>query len=125
VTRVGIRECECCGTIIDDGRAVVELGELFMDRQFHAVTWKGQRVHLTRQQFEVLELMVTRAGKLVPRTAFFISILPEECEDNQLSVIVCRLRAKFAKVDPDFDRISTIRGSGFSWLLPEQERLAA
>lgn len=122
---IGLRECECCGSILDDGHPVVELGDLRMDRQFQSVLYRNRMIRLSRQQFEVLELLVTRAGKPVPRSAFFISVLDEDCEDNQLSVVVHRLRAKFKTVDPEFDRIQTLRGRGFSWLRPDQEKLAA
>jgi DNA-binding response OmpR family regulator len=125
VTRVGVRSCDCCGSIIDDGRLVIEQGELVINREFQAVSWRGQKIRMTSQQFQCLELLVLRSGRLVPRYSFFISILDEDCDDKQLDVIVCRLRDKFKKVDPEFDRLSTIWGRGFTWLRPDQERLAA
>lgn len=123
--RIGIRSCESCGQVVDDGKAEIEIGDLVINRQFQGVHYKGQRIKLTQQQFECLELLVIRAGKLVPRVAFFISILDEECDDKQVDVVVCHLRAKFKKVDPEFDRIDTLWGRGFTWLRPDQERLAA
>lgn len=125
MSRIGVRSCDSCGSIVDDGRLTVELGDLVIDREFQAVRWKGQSIRLTQQQFETLGLLVMRVGRLVPRVAFFISVLDEDCEDKQLDVIICRLREKFKAVDPEFDRISTIWGRGFAWLRVDQERLAA
>lgn len=125
MTQIGLRSCDCCGSIVDDGRLRIELGDLTLDRQFGAAVWKGQRVRMTQQQYQCLELLVLRAGKLVPRVAFFISVIDEDCEDKQLDVVICRLRGKFKQVDATFDRISTIWGRGFTWLRPEQEYLAA
>jgi DNA-binding response OmpR family regulator len=122
---IGIRSCDCCGSVIDDGNKIVELGDLRLNREFQLVAYQGVDIPVTEQQFEVLELLIIRAGKLVPRVAFFISVLDEDCEDKQLDVIICRLRAKFRKVDPEFDRIPTVWGRGYTWLLPHQERLAA
>ena len=122
---IGVRSCDYCGSIVDDGRLVVELGDLVLNREFQAAKYRGQRIQLSSQQFEVLELLVQRAGRMVPRVAFFISVLDEECEEKQIDVIVCRLREKFRKVDPDFDRIETLWGRGYTWLRPDQQRVAA
>lgn len=125
MTHIGLRSCDCCGSILDDGRLVIELGDLTLNRQFRSVTYRSVPVHLTQQQFDVLELLVLRVGKLVPRSAFFIAVLDEDLDDKQLDVIVCRLRAKFRAADPAFDRILTSWGRGYSWLRSDQDALAA
>lgn len=122
---IGLRSCDCCGTVLDDGRSILQIGDLTINRVFQGVSWKDQVISVTRQQFEVLELLAIRAGRLVPRTAFFISVLGEDVDNKQIDVIVCRLRFKFRAVDPAFDRIYTSRGRGYAWFLADQERLAA
>src|SRR4051812_1976221 len=120
---MSVRSCECCGSIVDDGKLVIEIGDLVLNREFQTVAYQQQPIRLTSQQFGVLELLAMRSGRLVPRYAFFIAVLDEECEDKQVDVIVCRIRDKFRKVDPAFDRISTLWGRGYTWLRPNQERL--
>ena len=125
MTSIGLRSCDCCGSVIDDGRKVIEIDGLTLNREFEGAAFKGERIELSQQQFQVLELLVMRAGKMVPRTAFFISIFNEEVNDRQLDVVICRIRHLFKQVDPTFDRIFTSRGRGYAWLLRDQERLAA
>lgn len=112
---VELKCCSECGTVLDNGSSALELDDLVLNRVLQRVTWQDHAVRLTGQQFEILELLAQRAGRVVQRWAFFINVLDEECEDNQLAVIISKIRKAFRAVDPEFDRLETFWGSGFRW----------
>lgn len=109
------RCCSECGTVIDSAEATITAGSLVMDRALRTVTWNGQLVRLTKQQFEILELLIQREGRLVQRWAFFVAVIDEEVEDKLVDTRICQIRAAFRKVDPDFDQLVTHWGEGYSW----------
>lgn len=116
------RCCTECGTVIDSGEAQMISGPLLMDRALRRVNWRGHELHMTPQEFEVLELLVTREGRIVQSWAFFAcDIFDEDVEDKIVDVIICRLRSKFAAVDPEFNAIHTHWGEGFRWKRVEGE----
>jgi DNA-binding response OmpR family regulator len=92
--------CCKCGHIRDvDG---LELGEW-------SVAWRGQKVPTPPREHVALKLLTIEPGKLI-HWSFIGSY------DNS-RMIISRLRAAFQAVDPTFDRIETIRGRGFRWIV--------
>jgi two-component system copper resistance phosphate regulon response regulator CusR len=95
---------------------VLEVGELVLDRSRRTVA-KGERpIHLTRKQFDLLELLVRRRGLVTSREDLIEAGWGylADVKDNTLDVYVCGLRAK---LEPDADRrrpaIRTIHGVGY------------
>jgi two-component system response regulator ChvI len=110
------RCCTECGTVIDSGQARLVRGPLWLDRALRRVTWRGTDIHLTAQEFEVLELLAQREGRLVQGFAFFnAEIFDEDTDDKIVDVIICKIRAKFRAVDPSFDALVTHWGDGYRW----------
>jgi two-component system OmpR family response regulator len=101
--------------VTDSEEITVVRGNLTLDRSDRRVYWRGQRVKLTPQEVDILELLVQREGRLIQRWAFFVDVLDEECADNQLDVRFSTIRKAFRAVDPDFDQLETVRGQGFRW----------
>lgn len=110
------RCCIECGTVIDSGEARLIRGPLTIDRALRFTTWRGQDIHLTGQEFGLLELLAQREGRLVASHAFFnAEVFDEDTDDKIVDVIVCKVRAKFKAVDPDFDALVTHWGEGYRW----------
>ncbi len=110
------RCCSECGTVIDSGSAKMTSGPLLIDRALRRANWRGHEIHFTAQEFDVLELLVTREGRVVQGWAFFAcDIFDEDTEDKIVDVVICRLRAKFRGVNPEFNAIHTHWGEGFRW----------
>ena len=73
-----------------------------------------QEIHLSRTEYRLLECLMRRAGRIVPRNALVESVWSEQdVEENTLDVFVSALRNK---IDKGFDQqlIRTVRGIGYS-----------
>jgi DNA-binding response OmpR family regulator len=94
--------------------APVEVGDLRIDPAGRRA-WRGRReISLTTRQFQVLELLVRRAGQVVSKDELLDGVWTHEFDGdpNIVEVYIRRLRAQ---VDEPFGRhsIETVRGAGY------------
>jgi len=96
------------------GTPVPELacGALRYDRSTATVTLNGRVLDLRKRELAVLEGLITRAGKVVPkdRLAGEVFGFDEPVAPNAIELYVARLRKK---LEPDGPQIRTIRGLGY------------
>jgi two-component system, OmpR family, response regulator len=92
------------------GSALRRFGEIEVDLTAKAVRANGARVDLTAREWAVLEALVLRAGRIVPKTDLERLVLGFEAElaSNALEVHVSALRRKLGR-----DLIETVRGLGY------------
>ncbi len=81
-----------------------------LDLHAHAATLAGARVDLTAREWAVLEALVLRAGRIVPKADLEKLVLGFEAElaSNALEVHVSSLRRKLGR-----ELIDTVRGLGY------------
>jgi DNA-binding response OmpR family regulator len=88
--------------------------DLVVDRERRTVTRGGVHVDVTAREFDLLALLVERAGRVVTRLQILDEVWDGETDlrSNAIDVHVGNLRAK---VDRPFGRrsIQTVRGIGF------------
>lgn len=91
---------------------VLRCGTLELDRATGTVTLGGAPVALRRRELAVLTILMTRAGKPVPKERLSAEIFgfDEAVAPNALELYVARLRKK---LQPDGPEIRTIRGLGY------------
>ncbi len=93
---------------------VLTVGDLVVDADRRQVTRGGVAVQLTAREFDVLQLLAQRAGRLVTRQHILDEVWDGETDlrSNVIDVYVANLRAK---VDRPFGRasIETLRGAGY------------
>ena len=91
---------------------VLRCGSLELDRATGTVTLGGAPVALRRRELAVLTILMTRAGKPVPKERLSAEIFgfDEAVAPNALELYVARLRKK---LQPDGPEIRTIRGLGY------------
>lgn len=118
------RCCSECGTVIDDGTARIVRGRLTVDRALRRVLWDEAELHFAKTEFEIIELLATREGRVVQKWAFFIDILNEDVDDKILDVFICKIRARFTAIDPKFDLLKTVWGEGYLWQKSDRPALA-
>ena len=84
--------------------------EVAVDLQARAATLAGVRVELTAREWAVLEALVLRAGRIVPKADLEKLVLGFEAElaSNALEVHVSSLRRKLGR-----ELIDTVRGLGY------------
>lgn len=96
------------------GSPVPELvcGGLCYDRSTGSVTVNGRALDLRKRELAVLDGLITRAGKVVPkdRLAGEVFGFDEPVAPNAIELYVARLRKK---LEPDGPQIRTIRGLGY------------
>jgi len=92
----------------------VEIGSLSCDLDARIVTVAEQPLMLFRRELTLLEALVRRAGRVVPREALVAEIyeIDEEIQPHTLTTLVSRLRARLAEVDAGVE-IHSARGLGY------------
>jgi len=94
---------------------VLDRGELRMDTERHACTWKGLPVTLTVTEFLILQALAQRPGVVKSRNALMDAAYDDQVyvDDRTIDSHIKRLRKKFKAVDDDFDKIDTLYGVGY------------
>jgi two-component system response regulator RegX3 len=98
----------------------LEVGDVALDPERHEVVIRGETVALPLKEFELLELLLANAGRVLPRETLIDRVWGSDYvgDTKTLDVHVKRLRAK-VEVDPGHPtRIVTIRGLGYKYDVP-------
>jgi two-component system response regulator QseB len=79
------------------------------------VTFRGEKVELTRREFSLLQILMERAGRRVRRESLENSLygLDKVVGDSALEVLVHGLRRKLS-----FDTVRNVRG--FGYMIPRE-----
>jgi len=98
----------------------LEVGDVTLDPERHEVVIRGELVALPLKEFELLEILLANAGRVLPRDTLIDRVWGTDYvgDTKTLDVHVKRLRAK---VEPDPSsptRIVTIRGLGYKYEAP-------
>jgi len=98
-----------------EGSHVLERGQLVMDSERHACTWKGSPVSLTVTEFLILQALAQRPGVVKSRNALMDVAYDDHVyvDDRTVDSHIKRLRKKFKAVDDKFDMIETLYGVGY------------
>lgn len=97
---------------------VLEGGGIRLDPDRFEATVRGEPVHLPRKEFELLEILMENAGRVLTRETLIDQIWgPDYFGDTRtLDVHIKRLRSKF-EIDPhEPTHLITIRGLGYKFL---------
>jgi two-component system, OmpR family, response regulator RegX3 len=96
---------------------VLEVGDVRLDPERHEVFVRGEAVSLPLKEFELLELLLANAGRVLTRDTLIDRVWgPHYVGDTKtLDVHVKRLRAKVEETPSAPRRIVTIRGLGYKY----------
>jgi two-component system copper resistance phosphate regulon response regulator CusR len=112
-------------TLLRRGQAPVQsdrlqVADLVLDLAKRRATRGGARINLTGKEFALLELLVRRAGEVLPRSLIASQVwdMNFDSDTNVIDVAIRRLRGK---IDDDFEPklIHTVRGMGYCVEAPE------
>ncbi len=101
----------------EESGGVIEVGDVRLDAERHEVTIRGERVALPLKEFELLELLLGHAGRVLTRDTLISRVWGHDYvgDTKTLDVHVKRLRSK-VEDDPSLPRrIVTIRGLGYKY----------
>ncbi len=96
---------------------IIERGDLAMDRERHACTWKSKGVTLTVTEFLILNALAHRPGVVKSRDSLMDAAYDDQVyvDDRTIDSHIKRLRKKFKAVDDSFDMIETLYGVGYKY----------
>jgi two-component system, OmpR family, response regulator RegX3 len=99
------------------GGDVLEVGKVRLDPERHEVHVAGEPVLLPLKEFELLELLLANAGRVLTRETLIDRVWgPHYVGDTKtLDVHVKRLRSKIEEDPSSPRRITTIRGLGYKF----------
>ena len=96
---------------------VLRVGDVVLDPERHEVQVRGAEVNLPLKEFELLELLLENAGRVLTRDTLIDRVWgPHYVGDTKtLDVHVKRLRSKIEDDPSTPKRITTIRGLGYRY----------
>ena len=94
---------------------VLQVGDLVLNPASREVTRGEREIHLSPTEFRLLELLMRRSGRVVPRDAIVEAVwdFDHEVEENTLDTFIRLLRSKVDR-DHDHKLIQTVRGVGYT-----------
>ena len=97
---------------------VLEGGGIRLDPERFEVTVGGEAVHMPRKEFELLELLMENAGRVLTRDTLIDRIWGSDYfgDTRTLDVHVKRLRAKCERDPHNPEHLVTIRGLGYKFV---------
>ncbi len=98
-----------------DAARVLEGGGITLDTESFEVVARGERLHLPRKEFEILELLMTNPNRVITRDQLIDTIWGSDYvgDTRTLDVHIKRLRGRL-EIDPKHPRhILTVRGWGY------------
>jgi two-component system response regulator ChvI len=104
------------GEVTGDKKPIIR-GELTLDPNRHACTWKGQPVRLTVTEFLILQALAQRPGYVKSRDQLMDAAYDDQVyvDDRTIDSHIKRLRKKFREIDGEFDAIETLYGVGYRY----------
>ena len=101
--------------IVDRDAVTYEVGDVRLDPDRHEVVIRGEQVALPLKEFELLELLLANAGRVLTRDTLISRVWGDDYvgDTKTLDVHVKRLRAKVEDDPSRPTRIVTIRGLGY------------
>ncbi len=99
---------------------VFEYGDIFLNNEEHVVTVNGHVVKMTLKEFNLLKLLMSKAGNVVPRESILNDVWGFEYygKTRTLDMHVKSLRSKLSEYS-NREYIQTIRGVGYKFLSQE------
>ncbi|MDU9692172.1 MULTISPECIES: response regulator transcription factor [Priestia] len=106
-----LRRTYAYGDTISD---VIEWNGAVLDLKKGSLHYNDQEVHLTKNEFFILRLLLEERGKIVSREELMRRLWEDEkfVSDNTLSVNITRIRTKLEEIGLN-DQIVTKKGQGY------------
>lgn len=105
----------------------IQIGDVEMHSGTRLVYRLGERIDLTAVEFNLLEILLSRAGQLIPRDELISVVLGRSpyAYDRSIDVHISKLRKKLGHEVSGIERIRTIRGTGYLYALTSLSEAAS
>jgi two-component system response regulator CpxR len=106
-----------------DEKALLEVGDLTLDAAARTVSRGGVPVDLTTAEFDVLNVLVSEAGKIVSRDRI-AKVLGRNLGvfDRAIDMHISNLRKKLELLPNGVERIRTVRNAGYLYANPRSTK---
>jgi len=96
---------------------LIKVGDLELDVGNRSVTVGGEPVELTGAEFNLLQLLVSYAGKVVKKEVLASEGLgrPLQAYDRRIETHMAQIRRKLGTLPDGGQRIHTVRGTGYQY----------
>jgi two-component system response regulator RegX3 len=96
------------------------VGDVALDSDEHLVTVAGKQVSMPLKEFELLHLLLSNVGRVLPREVLIDRVWGNDYvgDTKTLDVHIKRIRAKIEPDPSRPERIVTIRGLGYKYERP-------
>jgi two-component system alkaline phosphatase synthesis response regulator PhoP len=90
----------------------MHLGDLIIDREKFTVTYKGQEIVLAKKEFELLQLLASKPGRVFLRNEILNQVWGTEVivGDRTIDVHIRKIRQKIG-----IDLVTTVKGVGYKF----------
>src|ERR1700688_4092362 len=107
-------------------QSVITTGKLAVSLDARMVKVAGRRVHLTRKEYQMLQLLALRKGTTLTKAMFMNHLYGgmDEPKRRIIDVFICQLRKKLAAATSGDKYIETVWGSGYALRDAEDEEAA-
>jgi len=110
-------------------QSVIQTGDLVVNLDTKTVEINGARVHVTRKEYQMLELFSLRKSMTLSKEMFLNHLYGgvDEPEQKIIDVFICKLRKKLAQASNGKDYFETVWGRGYKLREPgkDQTRIPA
>ena len=104
---------------IEDKNSIISVGKLRLDCLRHICEWDECPLDepLTTTEFKIIKELVERPGIVKSRDRLMEIAYRDELDvdDRTIDSHIKRIRKKFRKLDPNFEAIRTLYGTGYQW----------
>ena len=99
----------------DDGEATLEAGSVRMDIERHTVSVNGDLIPMPLKEFELLELLMRNAGRVLTRGQLIDRVWGTDYfgDTKTLDVHIKRIRSRIEPVPSEPAMLLTVRGLGY------------
>src|SRR5436305_2160990 len=120
--RAVLRRTHGEGGALPSAPDVVRVGEVELDPATRMVRLDGKPVDLTSVEFNLLEVLLREAGRVVPRERLVIAVLSRKFSpfDRSIDMHVSKVRKKLGDTEND-EHIKTVRGVGYIFARPREK----
>jgi DNA-binding response OmpR family regulator len=101
---------------------IVRVGDVELDPATRTVRRDGHALELTSVEFNLLEVLLREAGRVVTRERLVDAVLSRKFSpfDRSIDMHVSKLRKKLGDSEGEVDHIKTIRGVGYIFARPRE-----
>jgi two-component system, OmpR family, response regulator CpxR len=101
---------------------ILRIGDIELDPATRTVKHRGQPVELTSVEFNLLEVLLREAGRVVTREELVSAVLSRKFSpfDRSIDMHVSKVRKKLGDLNGDVEHIKTVRGVGYIFARPRE-----